>query len=224
MKASIIFYSVSGRTYDLAEAIAEGVRSIEDCEAQLYRVQDPFKPEETKFWAPKYEKFAHIPEAKWGDLTPFNDADAIIVGAPVFFGQFCAPLYDWFHHTTAGPWLAGSMRGKVGATFCTCASQNGGAEVAMHSFQITLMHFGLALVPFPNAHDIKELREHDFPMGGTPYGCSGSVGMGPTYRELVDMEKSLGRQHGAYIAMVAKALAANKEYFDFKSGVFASDK
>jgi len=214
MKASIIFYSVSGRTYDLAEAIAEGVRSEEECEAKLYRVQDPFDKEETKYWAPKYERFANVSEAKWGDLTPF-DADAIIVGAPVFFGQMCAPLYDWFDHTTAKPWLEGTMRGKAAAAFCTCASQNGGAEMALHSFQVTLMHFGMVIVPFPNSHNVVEMREHDFPIGGTPYGATGSVGMGPTYRELCDMEKSLGRQHGAYIAKVAKALSQHKEYFVF---------
>ena len=213
MKASIIFHSVSGRTYDLAEALADGVRSVEGFAAELYRVYDPMTDDEVTHWAPHREKFAHIKEVKWGDMSPLEDIDALIIGGPVIFGQISPMIYDYLLYSAQKQYVGGDLIGKAGAAFCTCASQNGGAEVAIRNMQSTLMHFGLVIVPFPNRIGVKEMREHDFPIGGTPYGASASVGMNQTYREVVEMEKSLARQHGEYIAKVAKALKNSEQLF-----------
>ncbi len=213
MKAVILFHSISGHSYDLAQAIAEGVRSVPGCAAEIFRVYDPYTDDELKYIQPCRETFAHVPVASWGDISPVQGADAIIVGGPVYFGQISSPVYDYLQHTTAPPWLAGTYNGKAAAAFASCASQNGGAEEAIRNMHTTLMHYGMVIVPFPNNHGVLEMRQHDVPIGGTSYGASAANGMGPTYRRVNDMEKSLARQHGAYIARVALALKRSKELF-----------
>lgn len=213
MKAVILFHSVSGHTYDLAEAIASGIRSVDNCTAELFRVYDPFSDAEVKYIKPCRERFAHIPEAKWFDISPIEGADAIILGGPVYFGQISSPVYDYLQHTTAPPWLEGTYNGKVGAAFTSCASQNGGAEEAIRNMHTTIMHYGMVVVPFPNRHDVPELRQHDIPSGGTPYGASSASGGGNTYHEVIPEEITLAHMHGAFIAKVARALEISKDLF-----------
>jgi hypothetical protein len=44
-KINVIFHSVSGHTYTMAEAISEGVRSVSGCEAHIKRIPEPFHQE-----------------------------------------------------------------------------------------------------------------------------------------------------------------------------------
>jgi NAD(P)H dehydrogenase (quinone) len=208
MKATILFHSISGRSYDLAEAIAAGIRSVEDCTADIYRVQDTYTDEEIRFISPQRERWAHIPEAKWGDLSVIENVDAIVVGGPVYFGQISGPVYEWLQHTAAKPWLAGTLNGVASGAFAACASQNGGAEEAIRNMHTTLLHFGMVVVPFPNSGSVPEMRQHDVPIGGTCYGPSVAAGAGPTFRTIHDMEISLGKKYGVFLAGIAKALKA----------------
>lgn len=210
MKATILFTSVAGHTYDLAEAIAEGFRS-EGFEANLWRVQETFSDDDVKFWGAQRERFAHVQEAKWGDLTPLKDIDALFVGGPVYFGNISSSVYDWLQHTAAPPWLNGDLHTVPCAAFCSCASQNGGAEEAIRNMHTTLMHFGMPIIPFPSHHTIHEMRQHDMPIGGTVYGCSAANGMNATVRPVHEMEKTLARMHAAYVAKIAKALKTLRE-------------
>lgn len=40
MKVQIVFYSMYGHVYQLAEAVAEGVREVDGAEAGLYQVAE----------------------------------------------------------------------------------------------------------------------------------------------------------------------------------------
>lgn len=206
MKAIILFHSVSGRSYDLAESIAEGINSVDDCTVSIYRVFDNYSDDEVKYISPQRERFAHIPLAEWGDLSILEGIDALVVGGPVYFGQISSPVFDWLQHTAAKPWLEGTFNGIAAGAFATCASQNGGAEEAIRNMHTTLLHFGMVVVPFPNSHAVTEMRQHDIPIGGTPYGPSCAAGAGPTFRSIHEMEKSLGRKYGGFLARTAKAL------------------
>ncbi|MEA4884861.1 MAG: NAD(P)H:quinone oxidoreductase [Clostridia bacterium] len=211
MRAHIIFHSIGGHTYDLAEAIAEGVRRVPGCEASLYRVPETFDEETLTRLGSESERFDHIPVAQWGDAEPILEADAIILGAPTHFGRMSSQLQDYLDHTAAPPWLNGDLIGKVGAAFTSTASQNGGAEETIRGMQTTLMHFGMVVVPMPNRHDIFEMRQIDVVVGGTQYGASCAVGGGEAMRPVHDYEKNLGRLHGEFIAKVALALELGRK-------------
>jgi len=91
MKIKIVFYSMYGHIYRMAEAVAEGAREVEGAEVELLQVPE-LVPDDVleKSGAKKArEVFAHIPVAKVSDLA---DADAIIFGTPTRYGNMCAQM------------------------------------------------------------------------------------------------------------------------------------
>ena len=82
----IIFYSTYGHVYRLAEAVAEGARTIADTNVQIFQVAETL-PEEIlrKMNALEARKaFAHIPVA---DPMRLLEADGIIIGTPTRYGS-----------------------------------------------------------------------------------------------------------------------------------------
>lgn len=94
MKIKIVFYSMYGHIYRMAEAVAEGAKEVDGAEVELLQVLE-LVPDEVleKSGAKKARAaFAHIPVAKPGDLA---DADAIIFGTPTRFGNMCAQMRNF---------------------------------------------------------------------------------------------------------------------------------
>jgi len=144
MKVKVIFYSMYGHVYRMAEAIGEGARSVDGSDVELMQVQELI-PDEIleKAGAKKArEVFAHIPVAKPEDLA---DADAIIFGTPTRFGNMCAQMRN-FLDQTGGLWAKGALIGKVGSVFTSTGTQHGGQETTITSFHTTLLHHGMIIV------------------------------------------------------------------------------
>lgn len=122
-KVQIVFYSMYGHVYRLAEAMAEGVRSVEGVEVALKQVPETL-PDDVlvKMGAVQARKaFAHIPLADVGSLP---EADAIIFGTPTRFGNMCGQMRSFLDHT-GGLWAKGALIGKVGSVFTSTATQRG---------------------------------------------------------------------------------------------------
>src|SRR5947209_11547599 len=84
MKIQIVFYSMYGHIYRMAEAVAAGAREVPGGEVSLWQVPE-LMPEAAleKSGAKKArEAFAHIPVAQPSQLS---EADAIIFGTPTRF-------------------------------------------------------------------------------------------------------------------------------------------
>ena len=95
-----------GHIYKMAEAIAEGVRQVEGCEAVVKRVPETLSDEILGMMgALEAQKgMAHIPVVTVDDLVA---ADAIIFGTPTRFGNMCGQMRQ-FLDATGGLWLKGS--------------------------------------------------------------------------------------------------------------------
>jgi NAD(P)H dehydrogenase (quinone) len=82
---NILFHSVSGHTYKLAEALGEGVRHISGCQARLMRIPEP--PGLGPITMPGLEKkthdVSHVPEARIEDLL---ECDGLAIGSAVYWG------------------------------------------------------------------------------------------------------------------------------------------
>ena len=115
MKINVIFYSLYGHNYRMAQAVAEGAREVEGAEVGLFQVQETFTPEILqKMGATESKKsFEHIPVATVDNLT---EADAIIFGTPTRFGMMTAQMRA-FLDRTGGIWSKGLLIGKVGSVF-----------------------------------------------------------------------------------------------------------
>lgn len=201
MKVKIIFYSMYGHIYTMAEAVAEGAREVEGAEVELLQVPE-LVPDEVleKSGAKKARQaFAHIPIAGVNDLA---DAAAIIFGIPTRFGNMCAQMRN-FLDQTGGLWAQNALVGKVGSVFTSSATQHGGQETTIISSYITLLHLGMVIVGLPYS-ETRQLTLDEV-SGGSPYGASTITG-GDGSRMPSENELAMARFQGRHVATIAKKL------------------
>jgi len=172
VKVQIVFYSLYGHVYRLAEAVAEGVRAVPGAEAHLMQVAETLPPVvlEKMGAVEAKEAIAHVPVA---DPHALPEADAIILGAPTRYGAACAQMQT-FLDATGGHWVKGSLIGKVGSAFTSTASQHGGQETTLIHMHTFFYHQGMVVAGVPYA--AQELLNLDEITGGTPYGHRRSPG------------------------------------------------
>ncbi len=199
-RINIIFYSMYGHTYKMAEAEAQGAREIEGVEVNIYRVQETV-PEDIliKSGAKKaQESFKHLPIAT---LDSLKQADAIIFGTPTRFGMMAAQMRQ-FLDTTGGIWVRGELVGKIGSVFTTTSSQHGGQESTILSFHTTLLHHGMIIVGLP--FTLPALNDTSSVHGGTPYGASAIINS--ENNSPTELELEIAKIQGKRVAEIAKKL------------------
>ncbi len=201
VKVQIVFYSMYGHVYRMAEAEAEGARSVSGTEVALYQVPELVPPDalEGSGAAAARKAFAHVPAA-----TPelLAEADAVIFGTPTRFGNMAAQMRN-FLDQTGGLWMQGALIGKVGSVFTSTATQHGGQETTITSFHTTLLHQGMVIVGVPYSE--KRLMEIGQVSGGSPYGASTITG-GDGSRMPSENELAIARFQGRHVAEIAKKL------------------
>jgi NAD(P)H dehydrogenase (quinone) len=201
MKIQVIFYSMYGHVYRLAEAVAEGARQVEGAEVSLYQVAElvPDAVLEKSGAKAARQAFAHTPLAKPEQLP---DADALIFGTPTRFGNMAAQMRN-FLDQTGGLWVKGSLIGKVGSVFASTASQHGGQETTITSFHTTLLHHGLIIVGVPYSEPgLTNMNEIS---GGTPYGATTLAGTDGK-RQPSENELTIARFQGRHVAEITARL------------------
>jgi len=201
VRIQIVFYSMYGHVYRMAEAVAEGARSVPGTEVKILQVPELVPPEILKQSGADTARkaFAHIPTAKVDDLA---DADAIIFGTPTRYGNMCAQMRN-FMDQTGGLWMKGSLVGKPAGVFTSTATQHGGQETTITSFHTTLLHLGMVIVGVPYSEQrLMNLSEIS---GGSPYGASTLAGLDGS-RMPSENELAIARFQGKHIAEIAKKL------------------
>jgi len=202
MKVKVVFYSMYGHIYRMAEAVAKGAREVEGAEVELLQVPEliPDAVLEKSGAKKAREEFAHIPVAKPADLA---DADAIIFGTPTRFGNMCAQMRS-FLDQTGGIWAQNALVGKVGSVFTSSGTQHGGQETTITSFHTTLLHHGMIIVGLPYT-ETRQTRLDEI-TGGSPYGASTIAGANGS-RMPSDNELAMARFQGRHVATIAEKLA-----------------
>jgi NAD(P)H:quinone oxidoreductase type IV len=200
-RIQVIFYSMYGHVYKMAEAVAAGAREAGDTEVALYQVPELMSDEALQQSGAKAARaaFAHVPVAKVDQLA---DADAIIFGAPTRYGNMCAQMRNFLDQTGA-LWMKGSLIGKVASVFTSTASQHGGQETTITSFHSTLIHHGMIIVGVPYSE--QGLLKMDEVTGGSPYGASTITGADGS-RQPSENELAIARFQGKHVATIAAQL------------------
>lgn len=202
-KVNIVFYSMYGHIYRMAEAVAEGARSVSGSEVALFQVPELIPDAALEASGAKAARatFSKIPYATIDNLA---EADAVIFGTPTRFGNMCAQMRNFLDQTTS-LWFKGSLIGKVGSVFTSSATQHGGQESTILSFHTTLLHHGMVVVGVPYSEKrqmtISELS------GGSPYGASTITG-GDGSRLPSENELAIARFQGAHVTNIAAKLKA----------------
>ena len=201
MKVIVIFYSMYGHTYRLAEAIAEGAREFQGSEVELLQVPELVPVEILEKSGAKKAKdvFSSISYAKPIDMV---SADAIIFGTPTRFGNMCAQMRN-FLDQTGGLWAQNAFVGKVGSAFTSTSTQHGGQETTLITFYITLLHLGMIVVGLPYS-EVRQTTMSEI-TGGSPYGAS-SVSGASGGRMPSENELAMARFQGKHVASITSRL------------------
>lgn len=117
----IAYYSVGGHTRQMAEAVAEGARSVEGATVRLLSVGQ-----------------ATTEDVLW--------ADAIIVGSPVYNANVAPPVQEFINRW---PFDHTPLRDKIGAAFVTAGGISAGEETTQLSIIRSMLIFGMIVVGGP---------------------------------------------------------------------------
>ncbi len=192
-KVLVLYYSMYGHIETMANAVAEGAKSVPGAEVTLKRVPETMDAETAKRAGAKLDQAA--PVATPGEL---GDYDAIIFGVPTRFGNIPAQMRS-FLDQTGGLWAKGALIGKVGSGFVSTGT-GGGNESTLISLYTTLMHHGMVIVGLPYASpdlaDISEVK------GGSPWGA-GTIAGADGSRKPSAKELAMAKFQGAHVARIA---------------------
>lgn len=201
VKVQVVFYSMYGHVYKMAEAVVEGVQQVPGAEVSLYQVPEHLPDNVLEQYGATGAKaaFAKIPVAKVEQLP---EADAILFGTPTRFGNMAGQMRN-FLDQTGQLWLKGALIGKVGSVFASTATQHGGQETTITSFHTTLLHHGMVIVGVPYSE--KGLTNMDAIHGGTPYGAT-TIAASDGSRQPSEVELAIARYQGKHVAEIAAKL------------------
>jgi len=193
-KILVLYYSRHGAVSTMARSVAQGVESVENCQAILRTVPAI----STVCEAIKQL----IPEQ--GDIyattEDLEECQGLILGSPAQFGTIASPL-KYFFDQTATLWLNGTLVDKPAAVFTSSSSLHGGQESSLLSMMLPLIHHGMIMVGIPfSGTPLSQTQS-----GGTPYGAShvaGSDGDQPFSSD----EKFLAQYLGKRVARITVAL------------------
>jgi NAD(P)H dehydrogenase (quinone) len=140
IRVLLLFDSRGGLTEQLAEAVAEGVRSVQGAELRYRRLE----------------------EARVEEL---QEADALILGSPNWSGM-TGKLKEWMDHS-GDLWETGDLAGKVGAAFTAGWSRSAGTEATLLQLLHLLLAHGMIIVGLPWS---ERMRRSGSYYGATAHG------------------------------------------------------
>ena len=134
MKILVVFYSLYGHIYKMAEAVAAGAREIPQVTVDLRRVPETLPQEvlEKMGALEAQKKFAQIPVCTVNELA---QADAVIFGTPTRYGNMCGQMRQ-FLDAAGQVWVKGSLVARYFIESHTA-----------HSFVTWLLRVFIAVVP-----------------------------------------------------------------------------
>ncbi len=121
MQVLVLYYSRSGNTRTLADAVSQGVESVDGVRCLLRSTDEVGKKD-------------------------FIESDGIIAGSPVYFGLMAAELKKVFDDFIG---VRRKMENKVGAAFATGGDASGGKETTIMSIIQVMLIYGMIIAGDP---------------------------------------------------------------------------
>lgn len=177
----IVYASDHGGSRKMAEAVAEGVDSVQGCRAVLR-------------------------EAETAVLEDLTVADGLVLGSPVHMGSMDWRVKKFIDTVCSAAWMKDLMVGKAGGVFaCGSGFGNAGAgcELTMLGMLNNLAELGLALAPLPKT-------AAGYPAAGLQWGpCGRAHNQDLSPKGLDEAQLASSRAHGANVARLARLLKDN---------------
>lgn len=191
----VLYYSRYGATGQMAQHIAYGIESVNDCAARIRTV-----PAVSTVCEATADS---IPDdgPPYATLDDLRECNGLALGSPTRFGNMAAPL-KYFIDSTSSLWLSGTLAGKPAAVFTSTSSPHGGQETTLLSMMLPLLHHGMLLLGLPYTEtELLTTRS-----GGTPYGPSHTAGA-DSKQPVTDEERKLCVALGKRLAAAAVHLS-----------------
>ena len=172
MNVQVIFYSMYGHVWQMAEAVAAGAGEVSGAKVSIWQVPELMSDAALEASGAKAARtrFAHIPIAHPAQL---EEADVILFGTPTRYGMMAAQMKN-FIDQTGSLWARGVFIGKLGGVFGSSAGQHSGQESTLLSFHTVLLGLGMVIAGVPPS--APGLHISDALSGGTPYGATTIAG------------------------------------------------
>lgn len=214
VQVNVIFHSVSGHTFRMAEAISDGVGDVARCQARLLRVPEPsgLQPITMPGLDKRHHDFSHIEEATIHDLA---DCDGLALGTAVYWGNMSYAM-KLFLDSAAKLWdlstpdkpvqVAPNLAGKP-ATVFTGGGSGLGNDPAILGLWTALGFFGMSIVTIGIA--VPEISDPTRVDGGSPLGAqtfSRRPGKHPS-----DIEIAIARKQGRALGELTRAWAERQK-------------
>lgn len=203
MKLLVVYYSMYGHIYEMAQSVMAGAKSLAGVEVELRRVPETLPPEVLEKMG-AVEAQNQQRDVKICTVEELAQADAIIFGTPTRFGLMCGQMKQ-FLDATGSLWVKGSLVGKAGSVFTSSNTQHGGQESTIINFHTLLLHQGMVIVGLP--YTFPGQMEMGTISGCSPYGASTIAGADGS-RKPNENELAGAFFQGAHVAKIAMKLAA----------------
>lgn len=144
VRVLVAFYSTTGTTRRLAEAVSEGAEK-EGAEVRLRRAQETAPPQviaANPDWVANLDASAHLAPPTHDDL---RWADAIIIGSPTRYGNLASPIMQ-FLETTGPLWFVDELADKVVGGLVSVGTAHGGHESTLLALSHVFHHWGAIYV------------------------------------------------------------------------------
>ncbi|MDB4866061.1 MAG: flavodoxin family protein [Cohnella sp.] len=182
MNIYVVYDSEDGHTEALAQAVAQGAQGVGGTIVHLH----------------------HVEEA---DVRELEQMDAIIWGCPGHFGTISAGLKVWIDKL-GYHWAHGKLVDKIGAVFCTIATEHGGIEATLLNLITPMLHQGMIIAGLP-------ANVPENVLYGSYYGVGVTVRLEESPEDPPNMptenDLALGRALGARVARLAARFTGRQE-------------
>ncbi len=166
VKIAVVYFSGSGHTHLMAEAVAHGANKVADTQASLLRITGE-----------------QIEQGRWNNdeiLAKLAEADAIIFGSPTYMGGVAAQ-FKAFIDAASSAWFAGKWKDKIAAGFTHSGSPSGDKQgtlfyLATNAAQHSMIWVGNAEMP---------MQENGVNRLGSFLGAMGNTPPDPTGKEVI---------------------------------------
>jgi len=191
-KVLIVFYTMYGHIYKLAQEVAKGVEEA-GAEVTLRQIKETLSEDVLKaMYAPPK------PDVPIVSVDELADYDALIFGCGTRFGQPAAQ-YKAFWDQTGQLWFKGTLNGKF-ASFFTASASNGGTESTAITQLSHFVHHGMLFVPL--GYGNPALSNLDVVHAGSPWAAGTYTGSDGS-RQPNEIELGLARYQGKRVAEFA---------------------
>ncbi|CAE7722311.1 unnamed protein product [Symbiodinium sp. CCMP2456] len=201
---AIVYYSTYGHVKVMADEIKKGLEST-GVSVDLFQVPETLPASALQaMGAP--DKPADVMLLERAFLSELPKYDGFMFGMPTRFGMMASQMKAFFDGT-GSLWQNGALAGKLGATFVSTGTQQGGQETTHFTAVTQLVHHGMCYVPLgyqaggEGQFDLSEIH------GGSPWGASTLAGADGS-RQPSALELKIAKRQGEVFGTAVKRTTA----------------